>query len=54
LSVYIIQGADAIFDARLDALAIITKHCPKLIIDAVMIWRSTRKSQALENIGEIQ
>jgi hypothetical protein len=50
----VVEGADALFDAKLEALAIITRHCPKLIIDSIMIWRSTRKPQALERVEEIQ
>ncbi|KAJ3276521.1 Cell morphogenesis protein PAG1 [Terramyces sp. JEL0728] len=38
-------GSDAEFDAKVFALAAIAKHCPKLLIDSVMLWRSTRNKK---------
>ncbi|KAJ3259863.1 Cell morphogenesis protein PAG1 [Boothiomyces macroporosus] len=38
-------GSDVEFDAKVFALASIAKHCPKLLIDSVMLWRSTRNKK---------
>ncbi|KAI8898227.1 cell morphogenesis N-terminal-domain-containing protein [Globomyces pollinis-pini] len=38
-------GANQSLDTTLTSLASIARHCPKLIIDSIMIWRSTRKQK---------
>lgn len=48
LSVTLIKGVDLEFDSKLESLALITKHCPKIIIDSIMIWRSIRKVPSSE------
>lgn len=54
LSLSVLPGADLEFDAKIMNLANITSHCPKLIIDSIMIWRNTRKSQSQEKLPEVQ
>jgi hypothetical protein len=42
------------FDAKIANLATITKHCPKLVIDSIMLWRQDRSKPADEFIQDLQ
>nr|KAJ3422130.1 Cell morphogenesis protein PAG1 [Polyrhizophydium stewartii] len=35
-------GADPAFDRLLSSIGSIAKHCPKLIIDSIMVWRKSK------------
>ncbi|KAJ3161216.1 Cell morphogenesis protein PAG1 [Geranomyces variabilis] len=46
----ICAGADASFDCLLESMGSVAKHCPKLMIDSIMVWRKS-KSETSGNEG---
>lgn len=42
LSDYLRSGVDPSFDRILETFGSIAKHCPKTVIDSVMIWRKAK------------
>ncbi|KAI8820541.1 cell morphogenesis N-terminal-domain-containing protein [Fimicolochytrium jonesii] len=39
-------GADPAFDALLESVGSVSKHCPKLMIDSIMVWRKSKSENA--------
>ena len=54
MSLSILPGADVDFDETIYNLAQIASHCPKLIIDSIMIWRGQRRNQAADLVAGIE
>ncbi|KAJ3277512.1 Cell morphogenesis protein PAG1, partial [Borealophlyctis nickersoniae] len=51
LSTYVRAGHDPSFDCLLESMGSIAKHCPKLMIDSVMVWRKSKsESSASESV----
>ncbi|KAJ3080796.1 Cell morphogenesis protein PAG1, partial [Quaeritorhiza haematococci] len=50
LSAPIRAGADTEFDRLLQSLGSISKHCPKLMIDSIMVWRKSKS----ESVGDVR
>lgn len=42
-------GSDPSFDSLLESVGSVSKHCPKLMIDSIMVWR---KSKSESTSGE--
>ncbi|TPX59464.1 hypothetical protein PhCBS80983_g02476 [Powellomyces hirtus] len=43
-------GSDSSFDCLLESMGSVAKHCPKLMIDSIMVWRKS-KSETTGNEG---
>jgi len=55
MAVGVREGDDPTFDKLLYSLGSVSKHCPKLMIDAIMTWKKARSdSSNLMKLGEIQ
>ncbi|KAJ3026727.1 Cell morphogenesis protein PAG1, partial [Rhizophlyctis rosea] len=50
LYAFIRRGSDPSFDSLLESVGAIAKHCPKLMIDSIMVWRKS-KSEGAGNDG---
>ncbi|KAJ3109558.1 Cell morphogenesis protein PAG1 [Phlyctochytrium planicorne] len=50
LSVPLRPGVDPEFDGLLSGLGSVAKHCPKLIIDCVMVWRKSKSEKSADDL----
>ncbi|KAI8847119.1 hypothetical protein BC829DRAFT_251919 [Chytridium lagenaria] len=50
LSVPLRSGVDPEFDGLLCGLGSVAKHCPKLIIDCVMVWRKSKSEKSADDV----
>ncbi|KAH9273162.1 hypothetical protein BASA83_004451 [Batrachochytrium salamandrivorans] len=45
-------GADPAFDRLLVSIGSISKHCPKLIIDSIMVWRKSKGDHTMNTVPD--
>eukprot|EP00842_Homolaphlyctis_polyrhiza_P005771 jgi/Hompol1/6195/HPOL_000607-RA len=52
LSMHFKAGADMAFDRLMSSVGSIAKHCPKLIIDSIMVWRKSKTDNTAAAISD--
>ncbi|KAJ3121304.1 Cell morphogenesis protein PAG1 [Nowakowskiella sp. JEL0407] len=54
LSIPLQESQDPQFDSILNSLASVSKHCPKLIVDSIMVWRKSKSDEKVVSSSELR